>query len=63
MILRISYLLLNTVKYSLTDSDIMTTVGQRLKAERLQQNLSAEELARRAGLSRLTVAKAEAGRR
>jgi len=46
----------------LTDQEVMHEIGRRLKSYRLLQNVSAEELAKRAGLSKNTVVNAEAGR-
>ena len=45
-----------------TDVEIMEEFGRRLKGYRLQQNIAVSDLAERAGLSRTTVANAEAGR-
>ena len=50
------------MKYDMSVLEILTSVGHRLKAHRLQQNISTADLAARAGLSRLTVVKAEAGK-
>lgn len=44
-----------------TDIEILQKLGSRLKASRLQRNLSRDELARLAGLNRNTIANAEAG--
>ena len=46
----------------LTDQEILKKIGERLKAYRLQQNVSVEDLGSRTGLSATTVVRAEAGR-
>jgi len=46
----------------LTDLEILAEIGRRLKAHRLQQNIPIEVLANRAGLSKTTVVRAEAGK-
>ncbi len=46
----------------LTDQEVLQKIGRRLKSYRLLQNVSADELAQRAGLSKNTVVNAEAGR-
>jgi transcriptional regulator with XRE-family HTH domain len=46
----------------LTDQEVLQEIARRLKSYRLLQNVSADELARRAGLSKNTVVNAEAGR-
>jgi transcriptional regulator with XRE-family HTH domain len=45
----------------LSDDAVVVEVGARLRAERLNQNLSQADLAASAGLSRRTVANAEKG--
>ncbi len=44
-----------------TDSEILREMGARIRAYRIQQQLTVEELATRAGLSTLTLLKAEQG--
>ena len=46
----------------LTNHEILREIGSRLKAYRLQLNVSVADLAHRAGLSKTTVVNAEAGR-
>lgn len=43
------------------DSEILRELGARLRAYRLQQNIPVADLARRAGLSKTTLTKVEAG--
>ena len=50
-----------TVTTGSTDSEILRELGARLRAYRIQQELTVEELAARAGLSALTLLKAEQG--
>ena len=45
-----------------TDQEIGAAVGARLKRYRLLQNLTAEEIAARTGLSRNTIVNAEGGK-
>ena len=45
----------------ITDSDAMREVGARLREYRLQQNLTAQEIATKAGLQVRTVLNAELG--
>jgi transcriptional regulator with XRE-family HTH domain len=45
----------------LGDAELLAEVGRRLRAYRLQQNLTIEAVAERAGLGALTVLKAEGG--
>lgn len=47
---------------STTDPEALIEIGARLRAHRKQQQVTAAALAARAGLSELTVLKAEAGR-
>lgn len=44
-----------------TDAEILRELGARIRAQRIQQELTVEELATRAGLSTLTLLKAEQG--
>lgn len=44
-----------------TDAEVMQLIGERLRAYRLQRNLSQEKIARLAGLNQKTVSSAEAG--
>ncbi len=45
-----------------TDDELLAELGTRLRAYRLQQNLSVAEVASRAGLNRNTVLNAESGK-
>ncbi|MDK9702526.1 MAG: helix-turn-helix transcriptional regulator [Sulfuritalea sp.] len=45
----------------LTNDEVIAEVGARLRARRLERNLTVEELAARAGLNRKTVLDLEAG--
>lgn len=47
--------------YGMSDKGILAEIGARLKGKRLRQNLSQQELAERAGLSRNTVSDMENG--
>jgi len=44
-----------------TDAEVVREIGSRLRAHRLQGNVSAAEIAARAGLNRNTVLNAERG--
>lgn len=44
-----------------TDTEVVLEIGRRLRAYRLQGNVSAEEVAARAGVNRNTVVNAERG--
>ncbi|MGH8751605.1 MAG: helix-turn-helix transcriptional regulator [Burkholderiales bacterium] len=44
-----------------TNKEMLREIGARLKAYRLQQNISQHEMAKRAGLNRNTVVSAELG--
>lgn len=44
-----------------TDAEVVREVGARLKAYRLQRNITVETLARQSGLHRNTILNAEAG--
>lgn len=48
--------------YSLSDPAILTQLGNMLKQMRLQQNLTQEQLAHKAGLSRSAISKMENGK-
>lgn len=45
-----------------TDDEVLRELGARLRTYRLQQNLGAAEVAKRAGLNRNTIVNAEAGK-
>ena len=47
--------------YAMSDRAILRELGQRLRRRRLDQNLSQEDLAQRAGLNRTTVSGLERG--
>ncbi len=47
--------------YGQSDRSLLRDLGQRLKQARLRQNLSQEQLAQRAGLSRATISEYERG--
>lgn len=47
--------------YSMTNSRIETIVGERLKKLRLEYNITQKELARKTGLSRVSISKIERG--
>jgi len=51
-----------TILASKSDHEILTELGTRLGRYRLQQNLTATEVASRAGVNRNTVINAEAGK-
>lgn len=44
-----------------SDPELQTTLGRRLRSHRIQQELTVEELAAQAGVTPLTVLKAELG--
>lgn len=46
----------------MSDSEVLSELGARLRAYRLQQNLTVGDVARRAGVNPNTVSNAEAGR-
>lgn len=48
--------------YGLSDPAILKEIGQRLKAFRLQKNITQEEIAEKAGLNRVTIGEIEKGR-
>jgi len=45
----------------ISDPELVATLGHRLRAHRIQQELTVEELAAQAGVTPLTVLKAERG--
>ena len=47
--------------YGMSDKGILVEIGTRLKSKRLRKNLSQQELAERAGISRNTVSDMEGG--
>ena len=47
--------------YGMSDKAILVELGTRLKSKRLRKNLSQQELAERAGLSRNTISDMEGG--
>lgn len=46
----------------LTDSEVLSILGRRIKEKRLQQNIKQEELAHEVGVHKLTIAKLEKGK-
>ena len=48
--------------YGMSDPAILKELGQKLKAFRLQKNITQEGLAQKAGLNRMTVGEIEKGR-
>lgn len=48
--------------YEMSEPAILKQLGQKLKAFRLQQNITQEELARKIGLNRITIGEIEKGR-
>ncbi len=53
---------MSTITGQTTDDEILHELGERLRAYRLQQNLTVAEVAERAGLNPNTVVNAEAGK-
>ncbi|MFQ5705570.1 MAG: helix-turn-helix domain-containing protein [Gemmatimonadales bacterium] len=53
---------MSTIMGETTDIEILREVGRRLRAYRLQQNISVADVAARAGVSPNTVVNVEAGR-
>ena len=47
--------------YSYTNSRIEILIGERLKQRRLEYNITQEELAKRTGISRVSISKIERG--
>ena len=47
--------------YEMSDGHILKDLGQRVRRRRLNRNMSQEELAKRAGLSRRTIGLLESG--
>jgi transcriptional regulator with XRE-family HTH domain len=50
-----------TINSATSDPEALTEIGSRLRLYRVNQELTAEELARRAGVTPLTLLKAERG--
>lgn len=48
--------------YAMSDPAILKELGQKLKAFRLQKNITQEEMARKIGLNRVTIGEIEKGR-
>ena len=48
--------------YSMSDTSIVKEICRGIKQMRLNENISQEELAKRSGLSRITISRMEAGR-
>ena len=48
--------------YGMSDLSIVTALGDNLRQIRLQQNLSQEQLAKKAGLSRSAISEMENGK-
>lgn len=48
-----------TIATSMTDAEVLAEVGERLRGYRLQQNLTIEDLARKAGVGSRTLRRAE----
>ncbi len=48
--------------HGMSDPAILKEIGQKLKAFRLQKNITQEEIAERAGLNRVTIGEIEKGR-
>ena len=48
--------------YAMSDPAILKEVGQKLKAFRLQKNITQEEMAQKTGLNRMTIGEVEKGR-
>ena len=51
-----------TITDALTDAEILTEIGSRLRSYRLQQNVTVATVAKRAGLNPNTVVNAEGGK-
>jgi transcriptional regulator with XRE-family HTH domain len=51
-----------SMEHQMSDRELLTELGQRLRDARLERNLSQEELAERAGIGRITLQRMEAGR-
>lgn len=47
--------------YSMTDAVVVKTLCQSIKQLRLNQNLSQEDLAKKSGISRITISRLETG--
>ena len=48
--------------YGMSDPAILKDIGQKLKAYRLQKNMTQEEIAQKAGVNRVTIGEIEKGR-
>ncbi|MGI8583948.1 MAG: helix-turn-helix transcriptional regulator [Chitinophagaceae bacterium] len=48
--------------YGMSDPAILKEIGQKLKAFRLQKNITQEEMAQKIGLNRVTIGEIEKGR-
>ena len=48
--------------YAMSDPAILEEIGQRLKAFRLQKNITQEEMAQKIGVNRVTIGEIEKGR-
>jgi DNA-binding XRE family transcriptional regulator len=48
--------------YGMSDPAILKEIGQKLKAYRLQKNITQEEMAQKAGVNRVTIGEIEKGR-
>lgn len=48
--------------YAMSDPAILKELGQKLKAFRLQKNITQEEMAKKIGINRVTVGEIEKGR-
>jgi transcriptional regulator with XRE-family HTH domain len=47
--------------YSLTNTRIETIIGERLKKQRLEYNITQNDLAKKTGISRVSISKIERG--
>ncbi len=50
-----------TIQFLMTDEQILSVMGHRIEAIRLQRNMTQAELAREAGVSKSTIERLEAG--
>lgn len=53
---------MTTIRNSSTGDEIAAEIGARLRIKRMERNLTAEELAKRAGLGRNAIGDVEAGK-